>query len=108
MRSTLTTVSSSMTIDQAVLNIDAAGVCAAQIPEEFLKRRRLLKGIVGEDAEKLFRLRSQTCRTETAGIFLGLLSEDDPPRCHQPGSFSHWFTGVASPSMMDSRMPGTE
>ena len=37
-------------IDEAVLNINAAGVCAAQISDEFLKRRRFPKRIVGEDA----------------------------------------------------------
>jgi hypothetical protein len=35
-----------------VLNIDTARVCAAQIPEELLKRRRFPKGIIGEEAEK--------------------------------------------------------
>jgi len=39
-------------IDEAVLNIDAARVCAAQIPEEFLKRWRPPEGIIGENAEK--------------------------------------------------------
>lgn len=76
-------------IDQAVLNINAAGICAAQIPEEFFKRRRFPKRIDGEDGEKFFDLPPQTCGIETAGIFLGLLSEDDLPRRHQPGSFSH-------------------
>jgi hypothetical protein len=57
--------------------------------EKFLKRRRSPKGIVGEDAEKLLRLRPETRRGETAGILLSLLCEDDPPGCHQPGSFSH-------------------
>jgi hypothetical protein len=37
-------------VDQAVLNINAAGVCAAQISEEFLERRRSAKRIFGEDA----------------------------------------------------------
>jgi hypothetical protein len=37
-------------VDQAVLNISAAGVCAAQISEEFLERRRSAKRIFGEDA----------------------------------------------------------
>lgn len=73
-------------VDQAVLNINAAGVCAAQIPEEFLERRRSAKGIFGEDAEELFRFRAETRRSETARIFLRVLCEDDLPGSHQPGS----------------------
>jgi hypothetical protein len=57
-------------IDQAVLNINAAGVCAAQIPEELLERRRSAKRIFGEDAQELFRFRAETRRGETARIFL--------------------------------------
>src|SRR5665213_2958250 len=47
-------------------------------------------------------------RSETTGVLLRLLREDDLPRRHQPGSFSHRSIGVANPSAMDSRMSGTE
>jgi hypothetical protein len=47
-------------IHEAMLNIDAARVCAAQIPEEFLKRRRPPKGITGENAQKLLCLGPET------------------------------------------------
>lgn len=43
-------------IDQAVLNINAAGICAAQIPQESFKRRRFPKRIDGEGGEKFFGL----------------------------------------------------
>jgi hypothetical protein len=95
-------------IDEAVLNINAARVCAAQIPEEFLKRRRPPKGIIGENAEKLLRPGPETGRSETTGVPLSSFCEDELPGCHQPGSFSHCSIGVANPSAMDSRMPGTE
>jgi hypothetical protein len=45
-------------IDQAVLNVNAAGVCAAQIPDEFLEWRRPAERIFGENAEELFRFRA--------------------------------------------------
>jgi hypothetical protein len=42
------------------LDINAAVVCAAEIPEEFPERRWSAKRIFGEDAEELFRLRAET------------------------------------------------
>jgi hypothetical protein len=95
-------------INQAVLNVDAAGISAPQIAEEFFKRRWLSKRVLREDTQQLLRLRAETRRFQTPGIFLGLFRENNSPRCHQPGSVSHWSAGVASPLMMDSRMPGTE
>ena len=95
-------------IDEAVLNIDPARICPAKISDKSLKRRRPPKGIIGEDAEKLLRLWPETRRSQTTGVLLRRLCEDDLPGRHQPGSFSHRSIGVASPSAMDSRMPGTE
>jgi len=76
-------------IHETVLNIDPARVCPEKISEELLKRRRSLKGIIGEDAEKLLRLRPETCRGQATGILLSLFCEDKLPGCHQPGSLSH-------------------
>jgi hypothetical protein len=76
-------------IHETVLNIDAPRVGAAQISEEFLKRRRSPKGILGKHAEKLLRLRPETSRSKTAGVLLSPSCEDELPRRHQPGSFSH-------------------
>jgi len=95
-------------IDQTMLDINAAGVRAAQIAEKFLERRRFPEGVFSENVEELFRFGPEARGTETASVFLGLRGEDDLPRCHQPGSFSHWSVGVAIPSMIDSRMPGTD
>jgi len=39
-------------IDKPVLNIDAAGICAFQIPQEFLERRWLLKRVSSEYGQK--------------------------------------------------------
>ena len=80
----------------------------AKSSSTILKRRRSPKGIVGENAEKLLRLRPETRRSQTTRVLLRLLCEDELPGRHQPGSFSHRSIGVASPSAMDSRMPGTE
>src|ERR1019366_100562 len=95
-------------VHQTVLNVDAARVRTAQIPEKFHKRWRPPIGVIGEDAEELFRLRPETRRSKTKGVPLRLFCEDDLPGCHQPGLFSHRSSGVASSSAMDSRMPGTE
>jgi hypothetical protein len=95
-------------IHQTVLNIDTARVCAAQIPEQLLKRRRPSIGIVGENVEKLLRFWTETRRSEAPSVLLILFCEDELPGCHQPGSLTHRSIGVASPSAMDSRMPGTE
>ena len=75
-------------VDATILNIDTARTCAAQIPDKFLKRRRSPKGIVGVDAEKLLRLRSETSGSQTTRLLLRLLCEYQMPRYHQP-RFSH-------------------
>lgn len=60
-----------------------------------------------EHYKKLLGLWPEARQSQTTGIILRLLCEDDLPGRHQPGSFSHPPTGVASLFAMDSRMPGT-
>jgi len=95
-------------IYEPMLDIDPAGVGAFQITKKLLEGRWLLEGISGKQREKLFGLRAETRGCKPASILLRLPGKDNLPRLHQPGSFSHSSTGVASPSRTDSRMPGTD
>lgn len=95
-------------IDKPALDIDAAGKCATQISQKFFEGRRFLKRISGEQSEDSLGLRLKASLGEATGVFLCLLRKDDLPRGHQPGSFSHSSIGVASPSRIDSHIPGTE
>lgn len=95
-------------IDQPVLNVDAPGICAFHISQEFFKGRRPLPWIFCQKVQKLLGFRAQPRQFDTASVFLGLLGKDQLPRLHQPGSPSHSSTGAAIPSTIDSRIPGTE
>jgi hypothetical protein len=95
-------------INKPVLDVDAAGICSFKITLKLLKWRRVLERVIRQQCEQLFGLRSKAGRGKTASILLSLFGVDDLPRRRQPGSFSHSSTGVASPSRMDSRMPGTD
>ena len=95
-------------INQPVLDVDSAGIRASQIAPNLIKWWRLPERIFSEDFEEFFGLALKPRRSETWSVLPCLLREDDLPTGHQPGSFSHWSTGVARPSTIDSRIPGTD
>jgi len=64
-------------IYQSVLDIDAAGICAAQIAHQFFKWRRVLKGVLGEDSQQVVGFLFQIGRFEFSCIFFSLPSEND-------------------------------
>src|SRR5438552_9405407 len=94
-------------INQTMLNVDAAGIRAREISDEFLVRRRTLKRIFRDDVKKPLCLRSKVCRSDLPGVFLGLPGVNDRP-AHQPGFFSAFLSGSAIPLRMESRIPGID
>ncbi len=66
-------------IDQAIVNVDAAGVSACQITEEFFELRWILERIVGENRQQSLGFRFVSAGLELARVFQRLLRIDEPP-----------------------------
>src|SRR5205823_128858 len=94
-------------INQTMLNVDAAGIRAREISDEFLVRRRTLRRIFRDDIKKPLCLRSKVCRSDFPGVLLRLPGVNDRP-AHQPGFFSAFLSGSAIRLRMESRIPGID
>ena len=94
-------------IHESVLNVDAAGIRANQISNEFFVGGRGLERIPGDDSEKTLCLGFEIRGRQLPGVLLRLLRENDGPT-HQPGLPEDFASGSAMPLRMESRIPGTE
>ena len=94
-------------VDESMLNINSSGARTDEITDKFFKWGRSLEWIFLEEIEKVFRICFQTGRYDLFRIFSGLFCINEFP-AHQSRSFSHSSTGVLSPSIMDSLIPGIE
>lgn len=90
-----------------MLNIDAARVCAGEIPNELLVRRRIRKGITGKYFKQHQRLFLQSGGCQFLCVFLRVLGIDERP-AHQRSPFASLLTGVFIPSRIDLRIPGID
>src|ERR1700722_4241218 len=94
-------------INQTMLNIDAARVCAGEIADELLVRWRIRKGIACQYLQQRHRPLFQSGGRQFLCIFLGVLGIDERP-AHQRSPFESLLTGVFIPSRIDLRMPGMD
>lgn len=94
-------------IDKPVLNIDSPGVSRGQIPNQLFIRRWVLVRIDPWDCQQLDCVLFQSRSGKLFCILLSLLCIDKLP-AHQSSSLEHSFTFSASPSLIDSLIPGTE
>ena len=94
-------------IYQAMLNIDATGICAGKISNQLFVRWRTLKRIFCNDVEKPLCLRLEVCRSDLQGVFLGLPGINDRPT-HQPGFAEAFLSGSDNPLRMEARIPGID
>ena len=94
-------------IHQTVLNVDAAGIGARQVPNEFFAGRWVLKRILGDDVEPPLGLGFEIRGRKFPGVLLGLPGVNDGPT-HQPGLVEALPSGSAMPRRMESRRPGIE
>ena len=94
-------------VHEAVLDIDASGIGAGKVADQFFVGRGDLKRVFLEDFKQRFRFRAKSGRRQFLGIFSGLFREDELP-AHQPGFLEQRLGGVLSPLRMDSRIPGME
>lgn len=92
-------------IHQPVLDVGPARICARQIADEFFRRCWGLVWIVSEDIQKRFRFGTEADGSRLFNVLQSLCRVDDLPH-YQSISREHSSSGVASPSRMDSRMPG--
>ena len=95
-------------VNETVLDVDPTGTSAFQVAHQCFIGGRLLVGINFEQTDQAFRFAFQGwCSTgQFACIFLSLAGEQHTPG-HQPGSSLSSVVGVAMPSKIDSRIPGT-
>ena len=94
-------------IHQPMLNVDAAGISARQVSNEFFVGRWALERILGDDVEKTLRFGFEIRGRNLPGVLLGLPGVNDGPT-HQPGLVEVLVSGSAMPFRMDSRIPGIE
>ena len=94
-------------IHKTVLNVDAAGISARQVANEFFVVGRILERIPGDDVEKTLGLGFEIRGRNLLGVLLGLLGVNDGPT-HQPGLVEVLPSGSAMPLRMESRIPGIE
>lgn len=94
-------------VDKTVLNADPARIRPGEIANELLEGRWRLPRIPSEDVDQLFRSRTKARTGDPARVLLRLSCEDNGPAYH-PGWPEHSSAGVAIPSRIDSRIPGTD
>ena len=94
-------------IHETVLNVDAARISARQVSNQFFVRRRIPKGIPGDEFKKTLGLRFEIRRRDLPGVLLSLPGVNDGP-AHQPGLVEVLPSGTAIPLRMESRIPGIE
>jgi len=94
-------------IDETVLEVDAARICARQVSHQFFIRRRILKWIFGEQVKQTLGLGFEIRGRDLPGVLLGLPRINDRPT-HQPGLVDVLLSGSAIPLRIDARMPGIE
>jgi len=94
-------------IHNPMLDIDAPGIRAGQIADEFLIGRRILKRVFLKYRENPFCLWFQTRSPEFLCVLLGLLGENKRP-VHHFNSLSHLLAGVLIPDWMDFLIPGID
>lgn len=94
-------------VDEPVLDVDAPGICAGEVSDEFFIRRRVMERVFFKDFEEGFGLRLEPCGGELEGVLSGVSRENQPPLYHF-SVLEHFSGGVLRPFLMDSRMPGTD
>ncbi len=83
-------------INQPMLDADASGIGAAKISNQFLVRRRILKGILLENSQKNLDRLTQVGTGDMFGVFLGLACEIKLPPYHL-SDFLHLLNEVRRP-----------
>ena len=94
-------------INEPVLNVDPARTGSRKIPDQLFKRWRVTERIDLEDSKQLLRFRLQSGRRKLLRVLLCLLRVDELPT-HQSSALLQASTGSPIPSLIDSRIPGTD
>jgi hypothetical protein len=94
-------------VDETVLNVDSARICADQITNKFFKGRRIPKRISFQNLEQLLDLGTKIGRRDFLGVLLRLFRKKELPR-HQFSDFEDLLSGSFNPLRIESRMPGME
>lgn len=79
-----------------MLDINAPGISAAKISNQFFVRRWILERVLLENGQKNFDRFTQAGTGDTFGVFLGLTCEIKLPPYHL-SDFLHWLSEVRRP-----------
>lgn len=93
-------------VHDAVLNIDAARICAGKITDQLLEGWWILKWVAGKNREQFLSLRFKATCSKLLCVLHCLLGINNLPT-HHLSAFELFARGSAIPALMDSRMPGT-
>ena len=93
--------------NQTVLDVDPSGISTSQVAHQLFIRRWILKRVFLNQRQKLLCFGLEPRRSQFGRVLLRMLGKDQLPT-HQSNSLAHSSTDSAMPSLMDSRMPGTD
>lgn len=108
LRSTLTRVQQCLfehLVHKTMLDVDAPGAGAFEVPHQLRKRRQVLEGVSCQHFQQFLRFFFQAGSGQLLGVLEHVLGEDDRP-LHQRSSLALLSRGSAMPFLMDSRIPG--
>ncbi len=89
------------------MNVDPTRIRPAQITDQLLERRRILKRIVLQYLKQPLGLWTEISRSNLLGVLLRLLRKIKFPN-HQLRVFEDLLSGSFNPLRIDSRMPGMD
>lgn len=93
-------------VDNAMLDVDTAGVGAREISNELFVGWWILERVVCQDGQQFLCLLPQAAGDQLLCVLDCMLGEDKLP-AHHFKAFALFERGSAIPALMDSRMPGT-
>lgn len=94
-------------INQPMLDVDPSRIDAVEVSDQFFMGRRVPERVAFKNRQERLRLLLQPGSRQLFGILLRLFGLNEHPS-HQSSSLAHSLTGVADPSRIDSRVPGTD
>lgn len=94
-------------INKLMLDVDPSRIGAVEVSDQLFIGRRVPERVAFKNRQERLRLRLQPGSRQLFGILLRLFGLNERPS-HQSSSLAHSLTGVAGPSRIDSRVPGTD
>ena len=94
-------------VDHAVLDVNSTRIRPCQISDQLLVRRGGLKRVLCDDGKQFLGFLFESSGREFLRVLERVLCEDDFPT-HHLSALALLAKGSAMPTLMDSRIPGTD